>query len=112
MSRSIVRFIILAALACSSASAQISSATLVGTVTDATGAAVAGAIVEARNPRTQNSRTVTTDSNGDWTTQVPPGDINNIPVPGVAGSAGGASVVRLQPGAYSLFRRLRAGRLS
>ena len=45
-------------------------------------------------------------------TQVPPGDINNIPVPGVAGSAGGASVVRLQPGAYSLFGRLRAGRLS
>jgi polyisoprenyl-teichoic acid--peptidoglycan teichoic acid transferase len=45
-------------------------------------------------------------------TQVPPGDIRNIPVPGAAGSAGGASVVRLQPGAYSLFARLRAGKLS
>jgi len=45
-------------------------------------------------------------------TRVPPGDIRNIPVPGAAGSAGGASVVRLQPGAYSLFARLRAGKLS
>jgi polyisoprenyl-teichoic acid--peptidoglycan teichoic acid transferase len=45
-------------------------------------------------------------------TTVPPSHIRNIPVPGAAGSAGGASVVRLQPGAYSLFARLRAGRLS
>jgi LCP family protein required for cell wall assembly len=44
-------------------------------------------------------------------TRVPPGAIRNIPVPSVAGSAGGASVVRLLPGAYSLFARLRAGRL-
>ena len=45
-------------------------------------------------------------------TAVPPSHIQNIPVPGAAGSAGGASVVRLQPGAYSLFARLRAGKLS
>jgi polyisoprenyl-teichoic acid--peptidoglycan teichoic acid transferase len=45
-------------------------------------------------------------------TAVPPSQIRNIPVPGAAGSAGGASVVRLQPGAYSLFARLRAGKLS
>ena len=45
-------------------------------------------------------------------TQVPPKNIANIPVPGAAGSAGGASVVRLLPGAYSLFGRLRAGKLS
>ena len=45
-------------------------------------------------------------------TQVPPKSISNIPVPSVAGSAGGASVVRLLPGAYSLFGRLRAGKLS
>jgi LCP family protein required for cell wall assembly len=45
-------------------------------------------------------------------TAVPPSHIRNIPVPGAAGSAGGASVVRLQPGAYSLFARLRAGKLS
>jgi LCP family protein required for cell wall assembly len=45
-------------------------------------------------------------------TTVPPSDIRNIPVPGAAGSAGGASVVRLLPGAYALFARLRAGKLS
>jgi polyisoprenyl-teichoic acid--peptidoglycan teichoic acid transferase len=45
-------------------------------------------------------------------TKVPPGGIRNIPVPGVAGSAGGASVVRLQPAAHALFARLRAGKLS
>ncbi|MGH2813695.1 MAG: LCP family protein, partial [Actinomycetota bacterium] len=45
-------------------------------------------------------------------TKVPPRRIQNVPVPSVAGSAGGASVVRLLPGAYSLFARLRAGQLS
>ena len=45
-------------------------------------------------------------------TDIPVSGINNIPVPGVAGSAGGASVVRLLPGAYALFGRLRAGKLS
>jgi polyisoprenyl-teichoic acid--peptidoglycan teichoic acid transferase len=45
-------------------------------------------------------------------TRVPPSAIKNVPVPSVAGSAGGASVVRLLPGAYSLFARLRAGKLS
>jgi LCP family protein required for cell wall assembly len=45
-------------------------------------------------------------------TTVPPSHIRNIPVPGAAGSAGGASVVRLLPGAYALFARLRAGKLS
>jgi polyisoprenyl-teichoic acid--peptidoglycan teichoic acid transferase len=45
-------------------------------------------------------------------TRVPPSRIQNVPVPGTAGSAGGASVVRLTPAAYSLFARLRAGKLS
>jgi LCP family protein required for cell wall assembly len=45
-------------------------------------------------------------------TRVPPSHIRNLPVPSVAGSAGAASVVRLQPGAYALFARLRAGQLS
>ncbi|HYN19003.1 MAG TPA: LCP family protein [Actinomycetes bacterium] len=45
-------------------------------------------------------------------TKVPPSSIRNIPVPSVAGNAGGASVVRLLPGAYALFGRLRAGKLS
>jgi polyisoprenyl-teichoic acid--peptidoglycan teichoic acid transferase len=44
-------------------------------------------------------------------TDLPASGIKNIPVPSVAGSAGGASVVRLLPGAYSLFGRLRAGKL-
>jgi LCP family protein required for cell wall assembly len=44
-------------------------------------------------------------------TDIPASGIKNVPVPSVAGSAGGASVVRLLPGAYSLFGRLRAGSL-
>ena len=43
---------------------------------------------------------------------IPPSSIRNVPVPSVAGSAGGASVVHLQPGAYALFGRIRAGKLS
>jgi LCP family protein required for cell wall assembly len=45
-------------------------------------------------------------------TRVPAANLRNVPVPSVAGSASGASVVRLLPGAYELFARLRAGRLS
>jgi LCP family protein required for cell wall assembly len=44
-------------------------------------------------------------------TKVPVSGIKNAPVPSVSGSAGGASVVRLLPGAYSLFDRIRAGKL-
>jgi polyisoprenyl-teichoic acid--peptidoglycan teichoic acid transferase len=44
-------------------------------------------------------------------TKVPPSSIKNLPVPGAAGMAGGASVVHLQPSAYSLFARIRAGQL-
>jgi LCP family protein required for cell wall assembly len=43
---------------------------------------------------------------------VPPANIRNVPVPGAAGNAGGASVVHLQPSAYALFGRIRAGKLS
>jgi polyisoprenyl-teichoic acid--peptidoglycan teichoic acid transferase len=45
-------------------------------------------------------------------TKIPVAGIKNVPVPSVAGSAGGASVVRLLPGAYALFGRIRAGKLS
>ena len=45
-------------------------------------------------------------------TRVPPSSIKNLPVPGAAGMAGGASVVHLRPSAYSLFARIRAGKLS
>jgi hypothetical protein len=40
----------------------------------------------------------------------PPSRLNNAVAPGAAGNAGGASVVRLSPSAYSLFARIRAGR--
>jgi polyisoprenyl-teichoic acid--peptidoglycan teichoic acid transferase len=45
-------------------------------------------------------------------TKVPASGIRNVAVPSAAGSAGGASVVHLRPGAYALFARLRAGQLS
>jgi LCP family protein required for cell wall assembly len=45
-------------------------------------------------------------------TKVPPSSIKNLSVPGAAGMAGGASVVHLQPSAYSLFARIRAGKLN
>jgi hypothetical protein len=53
----------LAALA-PSAAAQITSATLVGTVTDSSGAALPGVTVTARNANTGFTRTVTTDETG------------------------------------------------
>jgi polyisoprenyl-teichoic acid--peptidoglycan teichoic acid transferase len=43
--------------------------------------------------------------------KVPASGVRNVAVPSVAGSAGSASVVRLQPAAYALFARLRAGKL-
>jgi LCP family protein required for cell wall assembly len=43
-------------------------------------------------------------------TQLPSSRLSSQVVPSAAGSAGGASVVRLLPGAYSLFARVRAGR--
>ncbi|HZD02272.1 MAG TPA: LCP family protein [Actinomycetes bacterium] len=45
-------------------------------------------------------------------TQVPPRNINNVVAPGTPGSAGGASVVRLQPAAFALFNRVRHGQLA
>ncbi len=54
-------------------SAQISTATLEGTVTDPSGGVVAGATVAAKNLGTQVIRSVTTGSSGDYT-------IPNLPV--------------------------------
>ncbi|HZD38623.1 MAG TPA: LCP family protein [Actinomycetes bacterium] len=47
-----------------------------------------------------------------FATTVPPSRINNVVAPGVPGSAGAASVVRLQPAAFSLFNRVRHGSFS
>lgn len=44
-----------------------------------------------------------------YATTVSPSRINNVVVPGIPGSAGAASVVRLQPAAFSLFNRVRHG---
>jgi polyisoprenyl-teichoic acid--peptidoglycan teichoic acid transferase len=42
---------------------------------------------------------------------VPPARLGNVVVPSQPGTAGSASIVRLLPGAYSLFARVRAGQL-
>ncbi len=47
-----------------------------------------------------------------YATTVSPSHINNVVAPGVPGSAGAASVVRLQPAAFSLFSRVRHGQFS
>jgi polyisoprenyl-teichoic acid--peptidoglycan teichoic acid transferase len=47
-----------------------------------------------------------------YATTVSPSRINNVVAPGTPGSAGGASVVRLQPAAFSLFNRVRHGQFS
>jgi LCP family protein required for cell wall assembly len=44
-----------------------------------------------------------------YATTVSPSRINNLVAPGIPGSAGAASVVRLQPAAFSLFNRVRQG---
>src|SRR5260370_35404247 len=48
------------------AAAQISTATLVGTVKDSTGAVVAGAIDDAKNLATGAVRSTTTDGSGEY----------------------------------------------
>ncbi|MGH9665238.1 MAG: carboxypeptidase-like regulatory domain-containing protein, partial [Bryobacteraceae bacterium] len=48
-------------------SAQISTATLVGTVTDPSGAVVVGATVQVKNIGTSITRTAATDASGEYT---------------------------------------------
>jgi hypothetical protein len=57
---------VIVCLSALSLSAQISTATLVGTVKDASGAVVAGAQVEAKNIATGIARSTTTDSAGEY----------------------------------------------
>jgi LCP family protein required for cell wall assembly len=47
-----------------------------------------------------------------YATTISPSKINNVVAPGVPGSAGAASVVRLQPAAFSLFNRVKHGQFS
>ena len=54
-------------LLCSSAvTAQTFRGTILGTVTDSTGASIAGAAVAVKNVNTGLSRTVTTSDDGTW----------------------------------------------
>jgi len=55
--------------------AQVTSATILGTVTDSSGAVVAKALVEAKAVATNLSRTTTTDAEGNYTlTSLPVGE--------------------------------------
>ena len=66
--RSVARF-------CPSGYGQVASAELSGTVTDATGAAVANAKVTATNVATNIERSTTTETNGNYIIPLlPPGD--------------------------------------
>src|SRR5262245_52712067 len=57
------------------AQTQVAAADLSGTVTDPTGAVVAGAVVHAKNSATGLNRTVTADSEGNYLfIGLPPGD--------------------------------------
>jgi LCP family protein required for cell wall assembly len=47
-----------------------------------------------------------------YATTISPSRINNVVAPGVPGMAGAASVVRLQPSAFSLFNRVRHGQFA
>jgi Carboxypeptidase regulatory-like domain len=58
--------ILLSALFCGSGMAQLTSATIVGTITDTTGAVVPGAQVTATNTATHFARSVVTDSSGGY----------------------------------------------
>ena len=57
------------------AQSQITTSVLQGTVSDATGAVLTGATVEAKNPDTRYVRQLTTDSNGRFVfLALPPGN--------------------------------------
>jgi LCP family protein required for cell wall assembly len=47
-----------------------------------------------------------------FATTISPSKIHNVVAPGVPGSAGAASVVRLQPSAFALFNRVKHGQFS
>jgi hypothetical protein len=59
-------FILIIGFGARNVNAQISSATLFGTITDPSGGAIAGATVEARNEGTQAARGATTNASGQY----------------------------------------------
>ena len=69
------RVVVILLLAASVAFAQVTTGTISGTVTDATGAVVPGAEVTVKNVDTGITRIMTTDERGRYTApQLPPGN--------------------------------------
>jgi hypothetical protein len=58
---------ILTTLLCSMGGAQVSTGTIVGTITDSTGAVLSGASVIVESIETRQARSATTDASGDYT---------------------------------------------
>src|SRR5207244_11449488 len=70
----ILALLLMAAASSEPARAQVTFGSVVGNVTDATGAAVPGAIVKITEMQTNESRTVQTNESGGYTiSTVPPG---------------------------------------
>ena len=75
MSKVLLGTVILAAIAVSIVSAQQTTATLTGTITDPTGAAIPGVVVKATNLATNAARETRTDESGSYTLPfLPAGD--------------------------------------
>lgn len=64
--RVLAQWMTLLLMTAASSLAQISNATLTGSVTDATGAAVAGAMVQVKSLSTQLVRNATADNSGEY----------------------------------------------
>lgn len=97
-------------LSLSPALAQISNATLVGSVKDASGATVSGAKVEARNAGTGVSRSATTDTGGEYSLPNLPAGRYNITVTMAGFKTFTAANIELQVAQRLLFdARLEVG---
>jgi hypothetical protein len=66
LSRKVILLFSLTAFSCLVAGAQVSNGTILGTITDTSGAVVSGARVTVRNIETGLERNVTTDASGDY----------------------------------------------
>src|SRR5436190_8546585 len=77
MSKKFLGIIILAALCCSIAIGQQTTATLIGIVTDPAGAAIPNVVVKATNLATNSTRDTKTDESGSFTLPfLPAGEYN------------------------------------
>src|ERR1039458_3554833 len=88
--------ILLVLLASQIASAQVSSGTLFGTVTDPSGSHVPGAQVKVINQQTQAERTVGSDANGNYTAAPIPNGVYTIRVSAAGFADAQAANVQLE----------------